>query len=137
MAKYTFEIQSRHLFVGPEERSVGELVKLDCYCEFTDDLVTENDFDITVYSDNQRWQETVDYAISKDYLGEDDTTQRQLVRHNVQIVPRNDFFGSFFKYIVQKKIPISDGKFNWYGVSGDVAPSNVDIEFFAGMGAIS
>lgn len=61
---------------------------------------------------------------------------RPVVRSNLQVTPRVDFYGNFFQYTVTKKIPL-DGNFKLFGFVGSAIEKNLDPEFFAGMGAIS
>jgi hypothetical protein len=136
MAKYNFEIQSRAIYCGPEERSFGELFDFTLLADFADDAEADNTFTIGVKSDYLRQVETGEYFTNQQYMGSQSSTERINVRHNLQIVPRVGFFGSFFEYRVTKKIP-SDGLFMLFGMRGEVTPMNVDQEFLAGLDAIA
>ena len=68
MAKYTCEIDSRHIYSGPEERSVSELFELNASVEFGDDSESDNDFDIELKSDGSRFKEDVAYNTDKTVL---------------------------------------------------------------------
>lgn len=61
MAQYSVTLQSRRLYVGPEENSVGELFDSVAYCRFKDDAENNKDFDITLKSDAERLENVTAY----------------------------------------------------------------------------
>lgn len=64
MSKYNVEIQSRHLYAGPEEKSFSELFTADCNCSYADDAETDNTFTIKFESDVSRYKHTIDCVSS-------------------------------------------------------------------------
>jgi hypothetical protein len=206
MAKFTVTIESRHLYTGPEERSVSELWDLNIGCHFTDDGETERDFDVTLYSDAERFTANAAYDESETVISDQASaavtgtrtnatvftrtagswTVDQLIgyygyfyaaatpdsgswlritdnaastvtisgtipagadsvrvsarnrfRHNVQIVPQEGLFGSFYKYKIEKKVP-ADGNFKFMGATLRAIPKpGIDPEFLAGLGSNS
>ena len=59
MAKITMEIESRALYVSNDERDVAELFELTGMCEYADDAESDNDFDVAVRSDLDRYTTSV------------------------------------------------------------------------------
>jgi hypothetical protein len=203
MAKITVEIESRCLYPS-DEKQVSELFDLEGMCEYSDDIESENDFDIEIRSDLDRF--TATFAIDTAEQAQtdqrdaaitgtrtDDTTftrsagtwvvnalkayrawiynsaspdsgawhdvltnsagtitvesgtlvaganrvqlqAKTKIRHHIQITPKEDFYGSFFQYKVTKKISSVDGKFKWFGVSGNAIDRSRESEFIVGMG---
>jgi hypothetical protein len=136
MAKRKFELQSRNIYCGPETRSFSELFEFSAQVDFADDGLANNDFDIEIRSDYQRWKESANYMANQQYMGNLSTTNRIKVRHNIQIGMRVGFYGSFYKYTITKKIP-TDGFFNWNGCQMSAIPMNVDQEFMATLDTIT
>lgn len=136
MAKYLLEIQSRQLYAGPRESSVNELFEAKVACEWSDDAAVEKDFDITLESDRNRFSEPV--AVDTAIVAATDVTtaNRYKVRNDVALWPMPGFYGSFFKYTLQKKIP-ADGNFKFFGAAFQGIPINMDAEFFADMSTIT
>ena len=136
MAKYTLELQSRQLYPGPRETSMSELFDAKVLCEWSDDSVVEKDFDVTLESDRNRFSEpvAVDTAIAA--ATDVDAADQYKVRNDVSLYPKPGFYGSFFKYTIQKKVP-SDGNFKFFGVNFSAVPLNLDAEFFADMSTIT
>ncbi len=202
MAQRTFEIVSRPLVFNKESEDIFELFDAVVSCEHSDDMATNNTFDVELKSDYYRYQESVSY----DQTGESDSTvgavagsktaasiftrtagswvvdqligfrawiynsstdagawydvtdnttttitvsgtitagfncvrlqAKTLVRNNFQIVPRLDFYGSFFQYVITKTVPVS-GVFKFFGISVNAIKKNIDPEFFSVMGETS
>ena len=135
MAKFNLEIQSRYLYAGPRETSISELFEAKLLCEWSDDAAVEKDFDVTLGSDKYRFSEpvAVDTAIS---AATDVTAANQYkVRSDVSLWAKPGFYGSFFKYTIQKKMP-ADGNFKLFGVNLSAVPINADAEFFADLSTI-
>jgi hypothetical protein len=65
MSKYVLSIESRDLFFDKSPESVAELVDVTAVCNFRDDGESNNDFDINVYSDSERFAESVSYNTSE------------------------------------------------------------------------
>lgn len=65
MSKITMEIESRCLYTSQDERQVSELFDLSGICEFADDIETNNDFDIAIRSDLDRFKASVAYDTSE------------------------------------------------------------------------
>jgi len=62
---------------------------------------------------------------------------RAAFRHNIQLVMQAGFYGTFFQYRIDKKIPL-DGNFKWSGMDLRALPRpGIDPEFLAGSGSIS
>ena len=136
MAQRTFEIQSRNMFCGTEKRKFGELFESTFQIDFADDAATTKTFTIEIKSDTLRFVESAEYFTNQTYQGPLSAANRIKVRHNFQMVPRVDFYGTYFKYRITKAIPTS-GIFNVYGVSMSVIPLNTDQEFMMSLDTIT
>lgn len=68
MAKYSVTVESRRLYVGPEENSVGEMFDAVAYCQFKDDAENNNDFDITHTSDSERLENVTAYDTGEEVV---------------------------------------------------------------------
>jgi hypothetical protein len=136
MAKYILELQSRQLYPGPRETSMTELLEAKMLCEWSDDAAVEKDFDVILESDRNRFSEPV--AIDTAMVAATDVTaaNQYKVRNDLALWPKPGFYGSFFKYTVQKKVP-ADGNFKFFGMNFQGVPINVDSEFFADMSTIT
>lgn len=135
MAKYTLEIQSRQIQPGPLETSVSELLEAVLDCEWSDDSDPENNFTILLESDRLRLSELIEIDSDKDATTNVTAGNQYKTRNNISAYPRCGFYGSYFKYTIQKKMP-GDGNFKLFGVQLSVLPTNIDAEFFTSAGAI-
>lgn len=61
---------------------------------------------------------------------------RHKLRHNISVLPPEGFYGSFFQYKFEKKVP-SDGNVKWSGLRLRTLPRPYDPEFLASTGSIS
>lgn len=136
MAKYTLELQSRNIFTGPEENSMSELIELKLQSEWSDDSETVKDFDVTIYSDRNRLTESVAIQTSEEALTGVTAPNYFKVRDSISLYPRVGFYGSMFKYTIQKSVPL-DGNFKIFGATLLAVPQTADAEFMAPMDAIS
>jgi hypothetical protein len=136
MAKYSIELQSRHIYAGPQETSVSELFEAKAICEWSDDAESENDFDITIESDRNRYSESA--AIDTELTAQTEVTaaHQHKVRNNFSIFTKPGFYGTFYKHTISKKLAL-DGNFKFFGMEFQAIPVNVDSEFFVDLGTIT
>jgi hypothetical protein len=136
MAKYTLELQSRYNFSGPKEQSVSELFQATALCEWSDDSETEKDFTFTVESDRFRQSEYASIDTGITAKTNVTSANQHKVRNDIDLYAKCGFYGSFYKYTIQKKCP-ADGNFKFFGVEFKALPINVDAEFFVDMNTIT
>lgn len=129
---YNFEIQSKVLYPGPEERSFSELFDMTMLVDFSDDNARYNSFTVGVKSDFYRFKESADYFEQQNIMSAIPEPSRDAIRHNIQVVPQVGFYGSFFSYYMTKRVP-ADGNFKFLGARGTASPVHVDQEFVAGL----
>jgi hypothetical protein len=136
MSKYDLIIESRNLYSGPEQRNVSELFEFVGYCDWADDAEIESNFTVQLWSDKVRWKTSIEINANLDYIGTLSVTDKLKIRHNFQLIPRVGFYGSYYRYMINKKIP-PDGKFEWGGCTMNAVPRNVDQEFMATLDTIT
>ena len=200
MAKFTMTLHSRPLFLDESTRRIaGELFTAVGHCEYSDDAESENDFDVTIYSDRSRYSAlmatdtalktktnlrgtaiagtrsaatiftrtagtwTVDALIGWLVYAYVDTApsagawfkvtdnnagtltisgtltascnriallNAPAIRQNIHMIPQEGFYGTYFQYKIQKKVPAS-GIFKWHRMDLDIIPRpNIEPEFF-------
>ena len=135
MAKYTFEIQTKESSLNKDNEGVGELFQLELNCEHSDDnYQIDNDFDITIDSDTERFECAVNYADNQEGASEVTAENYYKVRKKIVVFPRVNFYGNTFKTTIQKLVPV-DGNFKYFGLAMNVIPISVEPEFFSGMNA--
>ena len=150
MAFYDLIIESRNMFIGPEERSVAELFEFIGICDWNDDipeigpLAYNNAFIVEIISDGFRYDAQIDFngytiepitgnVIRNETALTEDGAIVPKNRHNFQVIPQQGFYGSYFKYAINKTVPYN-GFFNWSGCQMNAVPVNVDQEYFANFG---
>jgi len=131
--RYNITIKCKPLFAGPERDSFAEIFMLVAFCEFYD----INPFDITLTSDYRRYTSPADYVADEEVRSNQAAAGQPYFRHNVGIIPKAGFVGTFFQYELVKACP-TDGEFKFFGVDMPFIPKpNLTHEFLLGMGDIT
>lgn len=77
MAKRTFQLISRDIFVAQKKVQVAELIAATVHCDFSDDADANNEFTYAIKSDADRFSESVRYdqneVVETDHLGAERT----------------------------------------------------------------
>ena len=66
--KYDLKMESRPIYTSQDEVIVGELLSVDCRCEFRDDAELDNGFDVELRSDTDRFTESVDVDTNQQFV---------------------------------------------------------------------
>lgn len=131
--RYDITIKCKPLFAGPERDSFAEIFMLVAFCEFYDN----NAFDITLTSDYRRYTSPADYVADEEVRSNQAAAGQPYFRHNVGLIPKAGFVGSFFQYELIKACP-TDGEFKFFGVDMPFIPKpNLTHEFLLKMGDIA
>lgn len=116
MAQYEVEIKYPPQALMPKPEQSAEIHSLVIYADWADDAQTENEFDVTVITDDKRFSIAWDLSGTASRTMIDNLTTLSIPRrrHFAELNAKAGVWGAYASLSLTKKVP-KDGAFKWFG----------------------